>query len=116
MNSIDQALAAVDVHCPSMTSSEPDYCNEDRGKENISPINRHKDNVDPVLIDALVKRVNHAITPSSNTKGRIHDLRQGREGTAFDRRRILGGLPQSSATPIVMIPFRLKCQWHRWIT
>ena len=93
MNSIDQALAAVDAHCPPMTSSEPDYCIEGRDKENINPINRHKESVDPVLIDALVKRVNHAITPPSNTKGRIHDLQQRVEGPAFDKRRILDGLP-----------------------
>ena len=93
MNSIDQALAAVDAHCPPMTSSEPDYCTEGRDKENISPISRHKESVDPALIDALVKRVNHAITPPSNTKGRICDLQQKVEGTVFDKRRILDGLP-----------------------
>ena len=63
MDSIDQALAAVDAHCPPMTSSEPDYHGANGGKENVSPINRHKESVDPALIDALVRKVNHAITP-----------------------------------------------------
>lgn len=100
MSSIDQALAAVDASCPPMTSSEPDYYYNDnysggnRDRENISPINRNKESVNPVLIDALVKKVNQAITPPSNTnKDRDHDLHRGREGMVFDTRRILDGLP-----------------------
>lgn len=97
MSSIDQALAAVDASCPPMTSSEPDYYDNSHGnggKENISPGSKHKENVDPVLIDALVKKVNHAITPPSNTgKDRIRNLYRTREKSVFDTRKILDGLP-----------------------
>lgn len=99
MSSIDQALAAVDATCPPMTSSEPDYYvdghrNGSRDKENVTPTNKHKENVDSNLIDALVRKVNQAITPPSNSsKDRIHDLNRRQEGTAFDTRRILDGLP-----------------------